>query len=190
MGKALLLIDIQNDYFPGGKMEVSGSVEASLRAREVLDFFREKQMPVFHVRHVSVRAGASFFLPGTQGAEIHPNVKPLSSEVVVEKNYPNSFRDTLLRAVLEKEGITRLVVAGMMTHMCVDATTRAAFDYGFGCTVLHDACATRQLSFRGETVPAGQVQSAFLAALNGVYAMVLPTAEFISGETANKDEKP
>ena len=75
----------------------------------------------------------------------------------------------------------------MMTHMCVDATVRAAFDYGLGCTVLHDACATRQLSFGGETVPARHVQSAFLAALNGIYANVLSTAEFVSGESANKE---
>ena len=190
MDKALILIDIQNDYFPAGKMEVSGSVEASLRAREVLDFFREKQMPVIHVRHVSVRAGASFFLPGTQGAEIHQNVEPLSTEAVIEKNYPNSFRNTPLRAFLEKEGITGLAIAGMMTHMCVDATARAAFDYGFGCTILHDACATRQLSFGSETVPAGQVQSAFLAALNGIYAEVVSATEFISRESANKGGKP
>jgi nicotinamidase-related amidase len=181
MDTALLLIDIQNDYFPGGNMEVSGSLEASLRAREVLDLFRKKVMPVVHVRHVSVRPGATFFLPGSYGAEIHQNVTPLSAEAVIEKNYPNSFRNTPLRGILEKEGVTRLVIAGMMTHMCVDATARAAFDYGFGCTVLHDACATRQLSFGGQTVPAAHVQSAFLAALEGIYARVLSTAEFISG---------
>ena len=184
MSTAFLLIDIQNDYFPGGNMELSGSLEASLCAREVLDFFRKKAMPVIHVRHLSVRPGATFFLPGTRGAEIHENVTPLSTETVIEKNYPNSFRDTPLRAILEKEGITRLVIAGMMTHMCVDATTRAAFDHGFACTLIHDACATRQLSFGGETVPAAHVHSAFLAALNGLYARIVPAGEFIAKETA------
>jgi len=189
MDTALLLIDIQNDYFPGGNMEVPGSVEASLRAREVLDFFRKRSMPVIHVRHVSVRPGATFFLPGARGAEIHENVRPLSTEALIEKNYPNSFRDTPLRAILEKQGVTRLVIAGMMTHMCVDATTRAAFDHGFGCTLVHDGCAARQLSFGGATVPAAHVQSAFLAALNGLYARVVSAGEFISRESANKDGK-
>jgi nicotinamidase-related amidase len=187
MSTALVLIDIQNDYFPGGNMEVSGSEEASLRAREVLDLFRKRTMPVIHVRHLSVRPGATFFLPGTRGAEIHETVRPLSTEALIEKNYPNSFRDTPLRGFLEKEGITRLVIAGMMTHMCVDATTRAAFDYGLDCTLVHDACATRQLTFAGATVPAPQVQSAFLAALSGIYAKVVSAGEFISETKIAKD---
>jgi len=183
MNTALLLIDIQNDYFPGGNMEVSGSVEASFRARDVLDFFRKRQMPVIHVRHLSVRPGAAFFLPGTGGAEIHENVTPLSIETIIEKNYPNCFRDTPLRTILEKEGITRLVIAGMMTHMCVDATVRAAFDNAFACTLIHDACAARQLSFGGRAVPAAHVHAAFLAALNGIYARVVSAREFISKES-------
>lgn len=179
MNTALLLIDIQNDYFPGGKMEVPGSVDAGLRAREVLDFFRKKMMPVIHVRHLSVRPGATFFLPGTPGAEIHENVRPLPTEALIEKNYPNCFRGTPLLEILKKDGITNLVFAGMMTQMCVDATVRAAFDHGFGCTVLHDACAAGQLRFAGQTVAASQVHSAFLAALDGLYANVVSTLEFI-----------
>jgi nicotinamidase-related amidase len=180
MAAALVLIDIQNDYFPGGKMELVGSIEASLRAREVLNLFREKKMGVVHVRHLSVRPGATFFLPGTQGAAIHENVEPLPGEPVIEKNFPNSFRDTRLLEHLEKRGVKHLVLAGMMTHMCVDATTRAAFDFGFQCTLLHDACATRNLSFADETVPAVHVHAAFLAALSGVYAKVTGSGELIS----------
>lgn len=182
MNTALLLIDIQNDYFPGGRMEVPGSVEAGLRAAEVLDFFRKKMMPVIHVRHLSVRPGATFFLPGAHGSEIHESVSPISTETLIEKNYPNSFRDTSLREALEKERIGRLVIAGMMTQMCVDATVRAAFDYGFGCTLLHDACAARPLVFGGESIPAAHVHSAFLAALNGLYARVISVGEFISAQ--------
>jgi nicotinamidase-related amidase len=180
MATALVLIDIQNDYFPGGKMELAGAVEASLRAREVLNLFREKKMGAVHVQHLSVRPGATFFLPGTQGAAIHENVAPLPGEPVIEKNFPNSFRDTRLLAHLEKGGVKHLILCGMMTHMCVDATTRAAFDYGLQCTLLHDACATRDLSFGDETVPAAHVHAAFLAALNGVYAKVVETGELIS----------
>jgi len=179
METALILIDIQNDYFPGGKWEVPGSVEASLRAGEALEFFRKKMMPVIHIRHISVRPGAAFFLPRSDGAEIHENVRPISTETVIEKNYPNSFRDTPLLEVLKKEGIKQLVVSGMMTQMCIDATARAAFDLRFGCTVLHDACAARQLMFSDQSVPAPQVHAAFLAALNGLYARVTSVSELI-----------
>jgi nicotinamidase-related amidase len=136
-------------------------------------------MPVFHVRHLSVRPGAAFFLPGTAGAEIHPSVAPASGEPVVEKNFPNSFRGTDLDERLKKAGVKHLVVAGMMTQMCVDSSVRQAFDLGYRVTLLADACATRSQSFGGQTVPAAQVQSAFLAALNGLFARVAPTDEFL-----------
>lgn len=181
MKTALLLIDIQNDYFPGGKMELSGSIEASLRARELLDFFRERRMPVIHIRHTSLRPGASFFLPGTPGAQIHANVLPIAGETIIDKNFPNSFRQTPLHTTLTDKGIERLAIAGMMTHMCVDATTRAAFDHGFSCTLVHDACATRELSFGSAIVPASHVHAAFIAALSGAYAQVASAAEYISG---------
>lgn len=180
MKTALIVIDIQNDYFPGGRMELEGSIEAGLCAQEVLSVFRRKQMPVVHVQHVSTRPGATFFIPETRGVQIHESVRPLPEEKVFEKNFPNSFRDTPLLEHLKGMGVEGLVIAGMMTHMCVDATTRAAFDYGFSCTVLHDACATRSLSFNDAVVPAKHVHAAFLAALGAVYAKVTGTADFIS----------
>jgi nicotinamidase-related amidase len=143
----------------------------------VLKSFREKQLPVIHVRHLSVRPGSTFFLPGTKGAEIHAAVQPAAGETVVEKNFPNSFRNTKLEQILKDGGITNLVVAGMMTHMCVDATVRHAADLGYRITLLGDACATRAQSYGGETVPARQVHAAFLAALNGFYAKVVQTHE-------------
>jgi nicotinamidase-related amidase len=174
---ALLIIDIQNDYFPGGAMQLEGSETASKNASAALKTFRDRQMPVIHVRHLSVRPGATFFLPGTQGAEIHASVKPAGGEAVVEKNFPNSFRNTALKEMLEKQGIQHLVVAGMMTHMCVDASVRHAADLGFKVTLLGDACATRAQAFGGESVPARQVHTAFLAALNGFYAKVINSHE-------------
>jgi nicotinamidase-related amidase len=178
---ALLLVDIQNDYFPGGRMELVGSVEAGRKAAEVLSAFRSSGWPVVHVRHESVKPGASFFLPGTAGAEIHESVRPLPGEVVATKHTPNSFRETGLKERLESLAVGRLVIAGMMTHMCVDATTRAAFDFGFECTVLSDACATRDLTFDGRTVAAADVHTAFLAALGSAYARVVPSGRGIPG---------
>jgi nicotinamidase-related amidase len=177
MGTALLIIDIQNDYFPGGAMELAGSTEAGELAGKLLDAFRGKSLPVIHVQHISTRPGASFFVPGTRGVEIHPCVAPRDGEMLVRKNFPNSFRDTPLLQHLRDKGITRLVIAGMMTQMCIDTTVRAAADLGFDCTLAHDACATRDLSFGGVTVPAASVQAAFLAALNGLFAKLRPVAE-------------
>ena len=109
------------------------------------------------------------------GAEIRAAVLPVEGEAVVEKNFPNSFRGTNLQELLDQNGIKNLVVAGMATHMCVDATVRQAADLGYKVALLADACATRAQSFGGETVPARQVHAAFLAALNGLYAKVINT---------------
>jgi len=174
---ALVIIDIQNDYFPGGKMELEGADAAAAHASTVLRSFREKQLPIIHVRHLSTRPGATFFIPGTAGAEIHAKVKPLEGETVVEKNFPNAFRQTSLEEKLKAANVKHLVVAGMMTHMCVDASVRQAADLGYKVTLLANACATRAQSFGGETVPAKQVHAAFLAALNGFYAKVINAHE-------------
>ena len=173
MTQALLLIDIQNDYFPGGAMELVGSPLVGVRAGKLLHAFRQKSLPIIHIQHISTRQGATFFLPNTAGAEIHQCVAPKAGETVFQKNYPNSFRETPLLEHLRKLEVTRLVIAGMMTQMCIDTTTRAAADLGFKCVLAHDACATRALSFDGVTVSAENVQTAFLAALNGLFAQVL-----------------
>jgi nicotinamidase-related amidase len=174
---ALVVIDIQNDYFPGGAMELEGAEAAGAKAGLALNRFRTQGIPVIHVRHLSVRPGATFFLPGTRGAEIHASVQPAAGEAVIEKNFPNSFRGTALEKELKGLGIKNLLVAGMMTHMCVDASVRHAADLGYKVTLLGDACATRAQTYGGETVPARQVHAAFLAALNGFYAKVLNTHE-------------
>lgn len=180
MNQALLLIDIQNDYFPGGAMELVGSPSAGMQAGRLLQAFRKKALPVIHMQHVSVRQGSAFFLPNTQGVEIHKNVAPDKGETVFQKNYPNSFRETPLLGHLHRLQITQLVIAGMMTHICIDTTVRAAADLGFQCVLAGDACATKALSFAGATVPAEDVQTAFLSALNGFFARVLSVEEVIS----------
>lgn len=130
-----------------------------------------------HVRHVSTRPRATFFLPGTKGTEIHESMKPREGETVIVKHDPNAFRETKLMEHLRERDIGRLVVMGMMTHMCVDSSTRAAADAGFACTLVHDACATRDLSFGGETVPAASVHNAFVAALSATFAKLLSAGE-------------
>ena len=186
MTTALILIDIQNDYFPGGKNELEGPIEASLRACQLLDHFRQTHLPLVHIQHVAIRPGAKTFLPSTPGVEIHENVRPLAGEVVFQKHFPNSFRDTPLLDHLKREEVTRVVICGMMTHMCVDATARAAFDFGFQCLVAHGACATKALMFGDQHIPAQQVHGSFLAALNGTYSKVLSVEEIV-GTLTNAD---
>ena len=181
MTTALILIDIQNDYFPGGAMELVGCAAAAQQARTLLDAFRERQLPVFHVRHIAARPGSTFFLPDTAGAEIHELVAPQPGEMVLVKHFPNSFRDTGLLLALEESSVDNLVICGMMTLMCVDATVRAAFDFGLSCTVAGDACATKALLFNGDEIPAKEVHGAFLAALGGVYAQVSTVREVLAG---------
>jgi nicotinamidase-related amidase len=180
MNTALVIVDIQNDYFPEGKMPLGGPVEASQQAARLLDHFRATHRPIIHIQHLAVRPGATFFLPGTPGADFHLNVQPLPDETIVQKNFPNSFRETQLLDVLREQQVNRLVICGMQTNMCVDAITRAAADFGFECTVAADACAARNLTFDGVTVPADQVHHAFLAALNGSYAKVLKVDQILA----------
>lgn len=182
MKTALLLIDIQNDYFPDGTMTLIGANEAGDNAASLLHHFRNKDELVIHIQHVATRPTASFFLPDTIGVEIHEKVKPIDSEKVIVKHYPNSFRETELLEYLQSKHITDLVVAGMMTHMCIDATVRAAKDYGFNVTLIGDACATRDLQIADRIVNASEVHHSFLAALSYFYADVLTTAELISGK--------
>jgi len=177
---ALLLIDLQNDYFPEGSNPLEGSLAAVRQARLLLEHFRTHRLPLVHIQHIALSPAATFFLPDTPGAQIHPEVQPLPGETVFQKHFANSFRDTPLLGHLQKLHIERLVMCGMMTHMCVDATARAASDFGFECRVAQDACAAKSLSFAGQTVPARQVHYAFLAALQAADATVLPVTDILA----------
>ena len=175
---ALVMIDIQNDYFERGKWELVGAKEAAKQAQMILKQFRDKDLPIIHVQHVSMRPDAIFFLPDTEGVEIHQSVTPVANEKVIVKHSPNSFINTTLFESLQAESITHLVICGMMTNMCVDATTRAAKDLGFECTVISDACATRNLEIDGEIVRAKDVHNSFLASFSFYYAEVCKATDF------------
>jgi nicotinamidase-related amidase len=180
LSTAFVIIDIQNDYFPNGTMTLVGSDAASLNARKILDRFRDKGLPIVHIQHIAASPNATFFLPQTRGAEIHENLRPNENEKIIIKHFPNSFRDTVLLEYLKSKEIKNLVICGMMTHMCVDATTRAAKDFGFNCVVIGDACATRKLEIMGVSVEAQDIHNSFLAALNGFYSTVITTKEYLN----------
>jgi len=179
MNTALLLLEIQNDYFPNGRIYLEKSLEASDKAQSVLLAYREKKLPIIHVQHISTHPDATYFLPCTKGTEFYSKVYPLKGETIIKKHYPNSFKDTSLLNHLIKNQINHLVICGMMTQMTIDATVRAAYDLGFTCTVLHDACAARQLEFNHTTISPQNVHYAFLAALQPTYATVLSSEDFL-----------
>ncbi len=179
MKPALILVDIQNDYFPGGKMELVDIDLASSNARLLLDKFRDQSLQTFHIQHTFQDSNAGFFLPDTEGSEIHGSVDPLPSETVIPKHFPNSFRETNLLEQLKEKGITDLVICGAMSHMCIEATTRAAADYGFKCVVVQDACATRDIEFQDKKVSAIDVHNASMSTLAFAYANVVNVDELI-----------
>ncbi|NNN01935.1 MAG: cysteine hydrolase, partial [Acidimicrobiaceae bacterium] len=151
---------------------------AAERAGELLQRFRTARLPIVHVRHISVEPDASFFLPNSEGIEFDVHVRPESGERIITKHTPNAFVGTDLNEHLRTLGVDSLVVGGMMTHMCVDSTTRAASDAGFDCVLISDACATCAQSFSGSTIDAQSVHTAFLAAIDGTFARVTPLEEF------------
>jgi nicotinamidase-related amidase len=181
-GTALLVIDIQAFYFPGGMMPLVEPEAASANARRLVERFRSADRPVIHVQHLPKGVAA----PDPTGIDpqyrIHPDVLPKDGEVVIGKHHANSFRDTELLTTLRSLGVTRLVICGMQTHMCVEAAVRAAADLGFAVNVVRDACATRALADNGVEVPAAQVHAAALAAMASGYATVVSTAEVIRPE--------
>lgn len=179
MKTALIIIDIQNDYFDKGAMPLVGSDKASENAKLILNKFRTIGLPIIHVQHIASRPTAAFLLPNTEGAKIHDNVKPLEYEKIIVKHYPNSFRETGLLDYLKSNNITDLVICGMMTHMCVDATVRAAKDFGFSIILIGDACATRDQEISGRKVHAEDVHDSFLAALNYFYSVVKTTKQYL-----------
>lgn len=180
MTKALLLVDIQNDYFPNGKMTLTNPEQAAQNAAKLLAHFRKLQAPIFHVQHVTEGEAIPFFHPNTEGVEIHESVRPLEHEQVIQKHMPNSFFHTSLHEKLQAQGITELVICGMMSHICIDATARSAVEHGYPCEIIEDACATTTLQYGEQTIPAAQVHYAFMAALGSMYAPVKSTEQFLA----------
>lgn len=165
---ALLIVDIQDFYFPGNGPGLVNAESASLNAKEILEIFREKNQLVVHIRHKS-----------DKGFAIHKNVEPLSNEKVITKEEVNSFQNTDLLEYLKSNNISRLVIIGMQTQMCLEAAVRAGNDFGFECIVIHDACATRDLKFNDKIVKAEDVQISTLATIaGGGYGKVIDLKTF------------
>ena len=166
--KALLVIDIQDFYFPGGKMALSEPEKAAGNAALLLGWFREKKLPVIHIRHNS-----------EPGGKINEIVKPLETEKIITKNEINSFKSTGLNDYLKKLSVDTLVICGMQTHMCVEAAVRAGADLDYKVILVHDACTTRDLIWENKIVKAQDVHLSTLVTLKN-YAVLKSTSEYLS----------
>jgi len=166
---ALLIIDIQDFYFPGGAMPLAGPEAASLNAAKILEKFRAEGRLVVHVGHNAKNK-----------MEFNAAVAPKSGEKVFYKDEVNAFNGTDLLLYLKEQKVQRLVVMGMQTHMCVEAAVRAAYDFGFECILIGDACATRNLKYKSREISAEEVHAATLSTLDRTYAAVIDTETFLA----------
>lgn len=165
--EALIIIDEQDFYFEGGDAELVNPVPAAENTKLLLDRFRQEGKLVIYVKHN--------YEPG---GDIYKLVAPIDDEKIFTKDDVNAFLGTGLNEYLKECGITKLVLCGMQTHMCLEAATRAGHDLGYKCIVIGDACATRDLKFNDNVVPAEQVHLSTLATLTA-YAKVMTTTAYL-----------
>lgn len=180
MKKALLIIDVQNFYFEEGDNRLFEPEKAANQIAKVLDYFRKTNQTVIHIQHIDKEKMEEKVMD--PAIAIHESVAPIDGEIIVKKSYPSGFRETNLKEVLDELQIEELVIVGMMSHMCVDTTVRAASSYGYKITVLHDCCTTKALTFQDTIIDAMVVHKAFMSSLEGFFAEVKSTQEYLADE--------
>ena len=165
---ALLIIDIQEFYFPGGAVPLDKPEAASRNVGRLVEKFRAEDRLVVHIGHNVAKEKA-----------FHEDVMPRDGEKIFIKDEVSAFNGTDLEEYLRENKIDRLVICGMQTHMCVEGAVRAAYDLGFECILVGDACATRTLEFEDRSIEAAKVHDSTLSSLNGAYATVVDTETFL-----------
>ncbi|MEN8211563.1 MAG: cysteine hydrolase family protein [Thermodesulfobacteriota bacterium] len=175
MKKALIVIDLQNDYFDGGNMQLV-NIDATLKnANKLIRYAQEQQYKIFIIQHFA-EEGASFFAPKTEGVEINKDLD-IQNGIILSKNFPNSFRETKLHNELQLNNIDNIIVCGAMSHMCIDTTVRAGFDLGYKIELASDACSTRDLQFKDTIIKAKDVHNSYMSALGSAFCEVKDTNE-------------
>ncbi len=179
MKQALLIIDVQKDYFKNGKMELAHPEKALVEINKLEDKFLKLKLPIIYIQHINHKVNATFFTPNTLGVELHERLRISSDSIIIEKHFPNSFKETTLLDVLQMLKIEQVVITGMMTHMCIDSTTRAASELGYKPILISDATSTKNLMYLEGEVPAKQVQLSYLSGLQN-FAFLETSREFLA----------
>jgi nicotinamidase-related amidase len=176
---ALVIVDAQREYLDGS-LPLHGIDSALVEIKKLLEKARAQKVPIYHIVHYAT-PGAPIFNPDGPMSKIIDAVKPEGDEAVISKNLPSAFVNTELDNYLKKTGKTDIVIAGFMTHMCINATTRSAVDLGYHPTVIASACATRDLPAPGgSVVSADVVHKSNLASLADLLACVVQSQEEVS----------
>ena len=173
---SLLIIDAQKEYL-SGPLALSGIDAATANIALLLEAARKAKRPVIHIRHLGTIGG--MFDPQGPRGEFISGLEPKADESIIEKRMPNAFNDTGLQHALEKLGPLDLIVCGFMSHSSVSTTVRAAKDYGFRCTLVEDACATRDLPTPDGIIKAADVQRTEMAIMNDNFATLTLTKNLI-----------
>lgn len=177
MKRALLVIDVQNEYFSGllPITHPQGHLTNILRA---MDAAAASNIPCVVVQHTFLQPNMPFFQRGTPQWELHPEVLARPHDLLIEKNLPGSFTGTELESWLRQHGIDTVVIAGYMTHMCCDTTARQAVHRGFTVEFLNDATGTLPLNNTAGEVSAEELQRSILCAQQMLLSEVISTDEW------------
>lgn len=173
---SLVIIDAQKEYL-SGPLALSGMADAVANIGRMLEAARKAGRPIIHVRHLGTVGG--LFDPQGPRGEFIPGLEPKGDEIIIEKRMPNAFKNTKLHETLQALGHLDLIVCGFMSHSSVSTTVRRAKDYGYRCTLVEDACATRDLPFKDGVIPAAQIQQSEMAIMADNFACVTPTDSLV-----------
>jgi len=179
MGKGLLIIDAQNEYFaPHGNVVLPNGEKGLTHIHRLLSAARERGLPIFHIVHERLESTGNGFIRGTSGTEIHPSLEVRPGELKLLKHFPGSFTQTPLEAYLHRADVDTVIICGFMAQMCCDTTTRQARERGFRVQYALDATAARDFTLFGKTIPHTEILESTLAVMTQ-FADVLPADEII-----------
>ncbi|GAA5809424.1 hypothetical protein MFLAVUS_002832 [Mucor flavus] len=190
MSEALIVVDVQNDYFPDGKLPTCSPIETAKACAQLIQKFRQDGKEVVFIKHVMLDSQVKeypFFIKGTHGVEIHDIVKPLPTEKIISKHAVSGFVGTDLKEYLTSKGVKKLVVVGMMIHNCVNATVYSSIEEGFPCIVVDEAVNTVDQPYDGELVKAQDIKKAFLAGIQFSFSKVYKLQDVLSGNYEYRD---
>lgn len=179
MSEALLVIDVQNEYF-SGKLPITFPHGSIVNILQAMDASHAARIPVVVIQHANRSAGAAAFVPGAPGFELHPEVTKRPHDVLIEKTLPGSFTGTGLDAWLKEHKIDTVTIAGYMTQMCCDTTARQAFHRGYTVKFLSDATGTLSITNSAGTISDADLHRAILVTQQMRFSQVMTTRDWVA----------